>query len=468
MLKLTPPQKDKTYVFALKEFRNDCPIENFERESKVLQKLLDVPHKHITPHYASWSQAEHFFMLSPLASCNLKEYWRDNRPRPTDAEFVLWILRQLRGLADGLRHLYNLGARHGDLKGENILMFKEGDCGGPTLKIADFGSAKIHAQRSGPRDESNPTKSYDQGTSAYEAPDWLIRAETSRPYDVWTLGCIFLEMLIWTFGELPSDLDTFSIDRKTRGGKVGSDTMFWYVLYDGMYYTIHWKPAVIDRLQTLENQCNSDKGRAVFKELVSTTSKMLRMHPRARPKPCEIYNDMDRMKIWAELSAKKKGWNTLNIPIESTPSSAQSETPGRSNGDGVPVRAPHGHLMGDNVLRIFRKPKHDDTTLSFMGPSHNLDFKGNGSDLKVVIDGVDNISDGITSTLGSRDEPPLYGSHLLPSDSDPFAEAQTIVPSATTSELQLSSPSQLSSPLKRNASYALEDVRSVKRQWTPS
>lgn len=390
-------------------------------------------------------------MLSPLARCNLRVYWKNNQPRLGDSDFVLWELRQLRGLADGLRYIYNLGGWHHDLKGENLLVFPEGDCAGPTLKIADFGSAKIRARRSGPRDESSPTHSYSQGTSAYEAPDYVIRGETSRPYDVWTLGCIFMDMLVWTFGSRLSELETFSNERRRiKGGKLGTDTMFWYVEFDGRYYTTHWKPYVRKRLQGLEDLCNSNRGRAVFKELVLTTSKMLRMDPSARPKPYEVHNDMERMTLWAEEAVKDPDWDIQNLLIGATPSTVKSETSGESDGDGVPVVAPLGHLMMNHVvirrapslpLHVrMRQPLHDAIDLNFTGLNDNLLQENHSNAFHLIVDDVDRISDGNASRQGNEAGRPLYGSHLISPDRDHFADARTAVASAAASELHLPAP----------------------------
>jgi serine/threonine protein kinase len=353
-------------VFALKEFKNGCSFKDFERESKVLRKLVEQSHKNITPHYASWSQAGHFFMLSPLASCDLKVYWTNNRPELNNSEFVLWELRQLWGLADGLRYIYNLDGWHHDLNGENVLVFEEGDGGRPTLKIAGFGSAKMGARRSAPRDESSPTDSYSQGTSAYEAPDYVIRGETSRPYDVWTLGCIFMDMLVWTIGSLPTELETFSHERRRlRGGMLGTDTMFWCVeWHDGAYWT-HWKPSVGERLRKLYELCDSDQGSrtGVFKELVNTISKMLRMDPAQRVKAFEVHNDLERVTLWAEEAVKDPAWKTQLLLIGPTPSTDRSETSGESNLDGTPVRAPLGYLMMNHLVNPWTDSRPSRTVL---------------------------------------------------------------------------------------------------------
>jgi serine/threonine protein kinase len=419
-------------------------------------------------------------MLSPLASCNLKIYWKNNRPRLHDSNFVLWELRQLRGLADGLRYIYNLGGWHHDLKGENLLVFEEGDSGGPTLKIADFGSAKIHARRSGPRDESSPTNSYCQGTSAYEAPDYVIRGETSRPYDVWTLGCIFMDMLVWTFGSTTSELETFSNERRRiRGDRLGTDTMFWYVEFDGRHFTTHWKPHVRKRLQGLEDLCNSDKGRAVFKELVLTTSKMLRMDPSARPKPYEVHNDMDRMTLWAEEAVKEPDWSIQNFLIGAIPSTTKSETSGASDGDGAPVRAEFGHLMMNKTMireptllagrRAPRRSLRDGNDLNFMGLNPNLQFSEIGSNaFQLVVDDVDYTLDGTTPRLDNSDGRLLLGSHWISPDRDAFAEARTAVQSAAASESHLAPSPQVSMASKTSEGHVIGTYGDSGRRYSVS
>jgi serine/threonine protein kinase len=437
-------------VFALKEFKNGSSFKEFERESKVLRKLLEKSHKHIASHYASWSQAGHFFMLSPLASCNLKVYWKNNQPELSNPGFVLWELRQLWGLADGLRYIYNLGGWHHDLKGENVLVYEEGDGGRPTLKIADFGSAKIRARRPAPQDESSPTASYSQGTSAYEAPDYVILHETSRPYDLWTLGCLFMDMLVWTFGASPSELEMFSNERKVlKGGKLGTDTMFWYVeQHNGEWWT-HWKPSVEKRLQKLKELCDSDQGsrRAVFKELVNTISKMLRMDPTQRVKVFEVHNDLERVTLWAEEAVKEPAWKIQHLLIGATPSTARSETSGESNLDGIPVRAPFGYLMVPHPVSpstdspssrpALRQFLHNPSDFNFMGGNENLAQNTNSSKFHMVVDSVGDFSGVDCRPRDGTVGRPMYGSHLGSADIDHFAEAQTVVASAATSESHL-------------------------------
>jgi serine/threonine protein kinase len=85
--------------------------------------------------------------------------------------------------------------RHGDLKLENILNFSEGDSSLGTLKIADMGLAKRHVVATQERDVLTSTR---YGTVRYEAPETAINIHSqSRLYDIWSMGCITLEFVIW-------------------------------------------------------------------------------------------------------------------------------------------------------------------------------------------------------------------------------------------------------------------------------
>jgi serine/threonine protein kinase len=83
--------------------------------------------------------------------------------------------------------------RHGDLKPENILKFGSTWLG--TLKIADLGLAKRHEKDTILRIAPTDTR---YTTLHYEAPEAITSTEPrSRRYDIWSMGCIILESIIW-------------------------------------------------------------------------------------------------------------------------------------------------------------------------------------------------------------------------------------------------------------------------------
>ena len=93
--------------------------------------------------------------------------------------------------------------RHGDINPGNILWFDDEDISQErlkgTLKIADFGQAELNSlqSRTKPRDVAN--------TLTYRPPecdklDDQAPAPIRQTYDIWCLGCVYLEFITWFFG----------------------------------------------------------------------------------------------------------------------------------------------------------------------------------------------------------------------------------------------------------------------------
>lgn len=145
------------------------------------------------------------------------------------------------GLADGVNHIHNLGPAklgpvdaktkihgnrdntgyHHDLKLKNILVFDQ-----DILKISDFGTARIQ-QVSGRADGRSHQTIHLMGDPDYVAPDYLLTERASRPYDVWALGCIFLEMLVWACSDAGA-VDQFHTDRRHAEETNIETASFWY------------------------------------------------------------------------------------------------------------------------------------------------------------------------------------------------------------------------------------------------
>jgi len=87
-------------------------------------------------------------------------------------------------LLTGVTYCHHHRVLHRDLKPQNLLINREGE-----LKLADFGLARAFGI---------PVRSYTHEvvTLWYRAPDVLLGSRKySTPIDIWSIGCIFAEMV---------------------------------------------------------------------------------------------------------------------------------------------------------------------------------------------------------------------------------------------------------------------------------
>jgi serine/threonine protein kinase len=113
------------------------------------------------------------------------------------------------GLAGAVKDLHSENCRHGDLKPENILQFNKAD--EELLVIADVSMSRIHKEATHLRTGGLTIR---DTTSKYEAPEayMYVKAPRSRKYDIWSLGCVFLEFVIWFLYDFEA-IEIFSYDR---------------------------------------------------------------------------------------------------------------------------------------------------------------------------------------------------------------------------------------------------------------
>lgn len=159
---------------------------------------------------------------------NLRDFYTSN-PRPIlEAAFVRAIIQQLTGLAGALHALHEYkkdeidGAsyRHGNLKPENILRFNDGSQVG-VLKLYDMGWEKHHPEVG--------FRLYER--LLYEPPEVILdtRAAGSQRRDMWSIGCIILELIAWLL------YGTKELENLMRGMNkaLQSSSPYWVAETDG-------------------------------------------------------------------------------------------------------------------------------------------------------------------------------------------------------------------------------------------
>ncbi|KAK4172120.1 kinase-like domain-containing protein [Triangularia setosa] len=120
--------------------------------------------------------------------------------------------------------------RHGDLKPDNILQFKQSKTDSSrwlgTLKIADLGLAKQHVFATARRNDMTNQK---YTTSHYEAPESVtnLHLPRSRRFDIWSMGCVILEfVIVILYGN--NGLEAFYEQQKIRENPA-TDTLYFAV-----------------------------------------------------------------------------------------------------------------------------------------------------------------------------------------------------------------------------------------------
>jgi serine/threonine protein kinase len=173
----------------------------------MLNRFAGLRHDHLVRLLASWSRPRNFIreycLLFPLARCDLDLYWEERSMSDTT---IRWIAKQILGLTDALKSIHDPPSdalkppdqrqygRHGDLKPENILWYDSPHDPHGILVIADLGASAVNSLWSRSAVENKAI----QHTPRYKPPECDLRGgKISRSYDIWTFGCILLELVCW-------------------------------------------------------------------------------------------------------------------------------------------------------------------------------------------------------------------------------------------------------------------------------
>ncbi|KAH7067808.1 hypothetical protein FB567DRAFT_599457 [Paraphoma chrysanthemicola] len=189
---------------AIKELIDEkAAAENaYDIEVDALDLARKLNHDFMVKFVAGFQQnSKRYLMFQWVDGGNLREFW-ENHTWCRDATTIHWALKQMMGLVDALHQWHNYYkdsqkkyCRHGDLKPENIVRAITENTPG-SFQIADLGLAKIHTLPTNLRKTDSGGFS---GTSRYQSPEvrQSITGAISRAYDMWSIGCILLEFLIW-------------------------------------------------------------------------------------------------------------------------------------------------------------------------------------------------------------------------------------------------------------------------------
>lgn len=255
--------------FAIKRLKSKDE-EAFHREVRNLQRLHNAEHPNLLSLLATYKYRGYYHLVFPWADGDLRRLWQTTEnPQPGKDE-MRWLANQCASIASALKsvhagaeswlnsttdpagqqRLMNKIGIHGDIKPENIFIFSKGQqnkskelaMGPPTttkdtqsertsrggspssvadyreMVIGDFGGGAFYDATTNP----DPLR---QITVAYRPPEYDTKLRpVSRSWDVWGLGCTYLEFVTW-FLLGPSGLSEFAKRRttKTAAGKMSDE-----------------------------------------------------------------------------------------------------------------------------------------------------------------------------------------------------------------------------------------------------
>jgi len=221
----------------------------------------------------------------------------------------IWLWKELVGVAKALKHIHKeIGnpfprdtgkvlAFHFDLKPENILVKSNPEPGLRRLQITDFGRSQIRLV-----DEGDDTSSYlYPGDLKYMAPEaWIKSYDTPQGndtdhtmvlqnYDVWSLACIMLEVLVYLIaehsleGDGPKSLKKFDEERRKENPPVG------FFTYQGMKMSVAQKVQTLPSLSAVPN-VQDDTHRQYIQGLVGLLMEMFKFDKSDRADSEEVVN----------------------------------------------------------------------------------------------------------------------------------------------------------------------------------
>ena len=159
---------------------------------REIDLLRDLQHDNIVQYLGSNSDAEHFnifleYVPGGSVAAMLNSY--GSLQEPLIRNFVRQILA-------GLSYLHGRDIIHRDIKGANVLVDNKGN-----IKISDFGiskrveaSALLAPQKNG----GHIHRPSLQGSVFWMAPEVVKQTSYTRKADIWSLGCLIVEMFTGT------------------------------------------------------------------------------------------------------------------------------------------------------------------------------------------------------------------------------------------------------------------------------
>ncbi|KAI9371215.1 kinase-like domain-containing protein [Aspergillus egyptiacus] len=330
------PAKEHLGVAVKRMYHDD----SFEPERNVYRDLGPSTHPHLIDLLFTFRKGGHYHFVFRRANGSLKDYWDQHPHQSVTPALLIWSMEQMVGIASGLAFFHEFTnpeidvprfGRHGDIKAQNILRFPASN-GPGTLKLADLGLARVHRMHS--KSDVDPTTVIVSPT--YSPPDVGRNCRVSRKWDIWGLGCLYLEFI--TYLVLGAEAITEFSEKRLQDGS-SAEAVF---RIDNFYSTDHKsvKPSVLDWVDRLKQ--NSRCSRMMHDVLDIVIKQMIVIQPEALSSALGICQALKEVLCRAKEedgylqaqnvdgdSTTSPGVRPVEFPPIPPPLSRESSTPGR-------------------------------------------------------------------------------------------------------------------------------------------
>jgi serine/threonine protein kinase len=188
-------------------------LQQVAMEVRVLKKFAhpNIVHLHEVIH-----APENIYLVTELCSMDLHRYHNEVGLSEYGAQQVIF------GILKPLHHLHSHGICHLDLKPENILLAANFDIKNVThhdVRLCDFGL--VCMAKNPYKEKQILRRGYACGTPGFFAPEMVLRnAFEGRQADMWSLGCIILEITLGFTQEWIDSYDCADSDHLAFSGGI--------------------------------------------------------------------------------------------------------------------------------------------------------------------------------------------------------------------------------------------------------
>ncbi|KAL6707156.1 hypothetical protein ACN47E_004703 [Coniothyrium glycines] len=280
------------------------------RELDFHRQMSDLQHTNLLKCLASFTFSSRYHMIYEKADSDVEDFMDKHKFAHECPDLSAEDLAsQFYGLAAALQVIHDqdngspadpepnlLGvpgskpARSGyihDIKPDNILLFIYEVDGKKRywFRLSDFSCAKVVSfvqSVSGGKRHSHLSDNK-AGNPTYRAPEMLMGRGTSRPYDLWSLGCVYLELLVWYLDGFDALLRFRSERfRMVRPGTI-EDEGFCFTDEAGDNAKVLLRETVQRKMVELSERCTGG-----LRDIAEVIPQLLKINPKQRPTAAQL------------------------------------------------------------------------------------------------------------------------------------------------------------------------------------